>query len=309
MNPIVDEAIDFIFERARETKVVMTTLVAPPYNKMWEGISPNNFDGMIDALDEQQDVLTDKATLTSLAAAEWDHDIALLLADAVYGSSLARVKWKGDPVRRHLFEGLRNSAGGREEGYRAALDFESSWRAADAAWVFNPPLTLALFKQRREALRLRESAHIEADKTESLERSLFHVMANDVNEISVDWYETATTWFGPNTVPGALVRTIPTTYDPNRAPGVLAFKEMVSPAPNQMHLKWRAPRGEKFYIRAKGPGQPSFLNILDGVTDREWLGLGLAAGAWQLEGWATNQFGTGATSGVITVNIAAVAVA
>jgi hypothetical protein len=309
MNPIVDEAIDFIFERSRETKSVMTTIAAPPYNKMWDGVSPGNYGNMIDALDTQQEVLSDKAALTSLAAAEWDHDIALLLADAVYGSSLARVKWKNDPVKLHLFQGLRHGGVGRDEAYRQALDFESSWRAASPAWIFNPPLTLALFKQRREALRTREDAHIEAEKTESRERSLFHVMANDVNEISMDWYETATTWFGPNTVPGALVRTIPTTYDPDRPPGALVFKETMSAAPNQVLLKWRAPRGEKFFLRAKGPGQSEWQTIVENETFKEWVGLGLTAGVWQFEGWATNQFGTGPTSGIITVNVSATAVA
>jgi hypothetical protein len=309
MTPIVDEAIDFIFERARSTNEVMTQLVAPPYNWMWTGLSPGNYGNQIEALDLQLEVLTDKESATAVAAAQWDYDISLLLADAGFGASLGRVKYKHDPVRLHLFEGLRHGGGGREESYRQALDFEGSWRAADPAWIFRAPLTLALFKQRREALRGREDAYVTADKNEARERSLFHVMANDLNAISVDWYETATTWFGANTVPGALIRTIPTTYDPARPPGALAFTESMSAAPNQVHLKWRAPRGEKFFLKAKGPGQTEWQMILENATDKEWVGLGLAAGAWQFEGWATNQFGTGASSGIITVNVAATAVA
>ena len=172
MNPIVDEAIDFIFERSRATKSTMTTLGGPPYNWSWAGLSANNYQDQIAQMDDLLDVLNEKETITSVAAAQWDHDIALLLADAVFGSSLARVKYKNNPVLLHLFEGLRHGGGGREVSYRQALEFEKSWKAADAAWVFQPGLTLALFKQRREALRTREDAHVDAEKAEAVERAV-----------------------------------------------------------------------------------------------------------------------------------------
>jgi hypothetical protein len=310
MNPIIDEAIDFIFERARDTKAVMITLGAAPYNWAWTGgVSPGNFGNQIEALDDQLEVLNDAEAVTSTAAAQWDHDLDLLLADAVFGSRLARVKYKSDPVKLQLFEGLRHGGGGRDVGYKQALDFESSWRAADPAWVFQAPLTLALFKQRRESLRTREEAHVTASKAEQKERAYLHVLANDLNGIAVDWYEVASATFAENTVPGALVRTIPTTYDPNRPPGALVFTEQMSAAPNQARLVWRAPRGEKFTIKARGPNAAEFQVIVDAVTDKEWIGLGLASGQWSFEGFATNQFGQGPTSEVVHITVAAAAVA
>ena len=309
MNPIVDEAIDFIFERSRATKSTMITLAAPPYGWQWTGLSTNNYRDQIVRMDDQLSVLSERETTTSVAAAQWDHDINLLLADAVFGSALARVKYKHDPVRLHLFEGLRHSGGGREVSYRQALEFEKSWKAADPAWVFQPLLTLALFKQRREALRTREDAHVDAEKAEAVERAQFHVLANEVNEVAVDWYEVATATFGPDTVAGALIRTIPTTYNPSQPPGELVFTAHLAVAPNQGHLLWRAPRGEKYYISGQGPNDAQFQLLLDGVTDREWIGLGLAAGLWQFQGYATNQFGPGAVSEIVSINVPAVAVA
>ena len=309
MNPIVDEAIDFIFERSRATKSIMVTLAAPPYGWQWPGLSASNYRDQIGRMDEQLEVLSERETTTSVAAAQWDHDINLLLADAIFGANLARVKYKKNPVLLHLFEGLRHGGGGREVSYRQALEFESSWKAADAAWVFQPGLTLALFKQRREALRTREEAHVDAEKAEARERALFHVMANEVNEVAVDWYEVATATFGPDSVPGALVRTIPTTYNPSQPPGELVFTAHMAVAPNQGHLLWRAPRGEKYFISGKGPNDAQFQLLLDGVTDREWVGLGLAAGLWQFHGYATNAFGQGVVSKVVPVNIPAAAAA
>ena len=309
MNPIVDEAIDFIFERSRATKSTMVTLGAAPYSWTWTSMSAENYRSLITMMDDRLGVLNEKETTTSVAAAQWDHDISLLLADAIFGSSLARVKYKNNPVLLHLFEGLRHSGGGREVSYRQALEFEKSWKAADAAWVFQPGLTLALFKQRREALRTREDAHVDAEKAEAVERAQFHVLANEVNEVAVDWYEVATATFGPDSVAGALVRTIPTTYNPSQPPGELVFTAHMAVAPNQAHLLWRAPRGEKYFISGKGPNDAQFQLLLDDVTDREWIGLGLAAGLWQFKGYATNAFGQGAGSEIVSINIAATAAA
>jgi hypothetical protein len=309
MNPIVDEAIDFIFERSRETKSVMVTLGQPPHNWTWTGVSSGNYENLIKAMDDQLVLLGDKEAVTSVAAAQWDHDISLLLADAVFGSSLARVKYKNNPVLLHLFEGLRHGGGGREVSYKQALEFEKSWKAADPSWVFQPGLTLAQFKLRREALRTREDAHVDAEKAEAVERAQFHVLANDVNEVAVDWYAVATATFGPNTVAGALVRTIPTTYNPAQPPGQLVFTAHMAVAPNQAHLLWRAPRGEKYFISGKGPNDAQFQLLLDDVTDKEWVGLGLASGLWQFQGYATNEFGQGPVSDVVSINVPAIAAA
>jgi hypothetical protein len=78
----------------------------------------------------------------------------------------------------------------------------------------------------------------------------------------------------------------------------------MSGAPNTLHLVWRAARGERFYIRAKGPGATEFTTILNGVDITEWLGLALTPGLWEIEGYATNEHGQGATSEKVTVTVA-----
>jgi hypothetical protein len=310
MNPVVDEAIDFIYGRARDTKAVMTTLTNAPYNWSWGGISPENFRNMIDGLNTQMEVLNNAETATSLAAGLWDREIASLLGQSMLGASAARAKWVRDAVKLQFFQGLRHGGRGRDVSYHQLLDFESAWRTTDPAWVFETGLTLAIFKQRREALRLGlEVAHVDAEKNEAKERSILHLMANDVNEVCVGWYEVATSKFDPDSVPGALVRTIPTTYNPSQPPGPLQFTAHMAVAPNQVHLLWRAPRGEKFFISGKGPGDAQFQLLLDGGTDKEWIGMGVAAGAWEFKGHATNQFGQGAESEIVAVNVPAAAAA
>jgi hypothetical protein len=83
----------------------------------------------------------------------------------------------------------------------------------------------------------------------------------------------------------------------------------LSAASNQVHLVWRAARGEKFFISARRPGAVTFDVILNGVTDTEWLRLGLTPGAWAFQGYATNQYGQGEASEAVSINVAAAAAA
>lgn len=300
-----DPTLDFSLERARATKAIMTSLLAAPYNFQWDGISPNNFQNMIDGVDGQVEVLAEAEAHTTDAAAFWDQDLDLLIADAALGTRLGRVKFSANAAKLRQFDLLRYRVVGRDGRYAQALAFEKAWKTADAAWVFKSGLAQAQFKTRRLAIVDREEAHVEAVAAERLQRALLHGMAEGVNEISVKWYDVATATFAEPTVPGQLIRTIPTTYDPNRVPGKLRFTAHLSTAPNHGHLLWRAARGQRFYILAKRPGATEFELILEGVTDNEWMGLGLMPGLWSFQGYATNQHGEGATSEVVQLTVAA----
>jgi hypothetical protein len=300
-----DPTLDFILERARPTRAIMTTLAAAPYNFQWDGISPNNFQNMIDGVDTQVEALAEGEAGTTDAAAFWDQDLDLLIADAALGTRLGRVKYADDAVKLRHFELLRYPNSGRNGRYLQALGFEKAWKKVNPAWVFKTGLTQAQFKTRRLAIVGREEAHVEAITDERNERALLHSMADAVNQICVKWYDVATATYGSDTVAGQLIRTIPTTYDPNRVPGRLRFTAHLSAAPNHGHLIWRAARGHKFYILARRPGAPEYELILDGVTDNEWMGLGLMPGVWSIKGYATNQFGQGEESEVVTFTVAA----
>lgn len=301
----MDESLDFVFERALSTKGLMFRLLQPPSNWSWRGLSPNNFSDQLRGLDDQLVRLKEFEAGTTGAGALWDQDLDLLLADSSLGTRLARVEFQNDRFKSSLFASLRNNGTSRVARYEQALDFEVAWKKADAQWVFKSGLTLADFTLRRKAIRTREEAHDIAERDERNERLLLHSQADDLNAVCVDWYEVATATFAEHTVPGQLVRSIPTTYDPNRPPGRLEFVAHMSVAPNQVHLKWRAPRGEKHFIFGKGPGASEPTLMLDGVTDREWVGLGLSAGLWEFQGYARNQFGQGPASDAVQVTIAA----
>ena len=300
-----DIALDTNLERAYATKPIMDTLAAAPYLWSWGGMSPNNYGDQRQAVEVQIVGLGLARAATGVAATQWDLDLDGLIAAASDGSRLARGRYKAQPVKFQLFEGLKYPTAGRTARYQQALDFEVAWQLAEPAWVFQTGLTLAAYRLRREAIVTgAQVAHAAADAAEGHERAKLHFMADELHRVSVDWYEEATVKFDADTVPGQLVRTIPTSYNPNRGPTQLKFTAHMSGAPNTIHLVWRAARGEHFFIKAKGPGAANFSTILNGVTDTEWVGLGMAPGAWEFEGYATNQYGQGEMSAVAPVLVA-----
>ena len=131
-----DENLDFIFERARTTKPVMSTLAAAPYAWMWNGISPENFGNQIQALNDQVDALATAEADTTFAAAQWDSELATLVADAALGTRSARVHFETQAVTLPLFDRLRFPNAGRHGRYKQANRFEKAWAKADAAWHF-----------------------------------------------------------------------------------------------------------------------------------------------------------------------------
>lgn len=297
--------MDFILERARATRPIMVTLASPPYNWMFDGPSPGAYEGQIQAVDDQVDVLAEAEAATTDTAALWDVDLETLIADAMLGNRLAQGKFAALPVKLRQFDNLRFKPNGREARYKQASAFEKAWKKADAAWLFKPGLTLAQFTTRRKAIRDREDAHGDAVCDERHERALLHSMAADLNAVSVKWYDIATATFAENTVPGQLIRTVPTTYNPNRPPGQLRFTAHLSSAPNHGHLIWRAARGKHFFIEAKGPSAAGFEIFIENVTDTEWMGMGLEPGVWQFRGYATNEHGQGELSEVVQITVAA----
>jgi hypothetical protein len=305
----LDPSLDFILERGRDTKAVMDKLAGPPHNWTWTGVSPDDFGDKIASVDAQIKALADAEAATTAAAAHWDQQLDSLLEAAALGLRLGRVKFKEQPIKLRLFEGLRTNGTGRDARYKQALDFEAAWEKADPTWQFKPTLTLAVFKTNRLAITGLQEAHVAAEKHEQHERAYLHSLAEAVNQVNVDWYEVATATFGEKSVAGQLVRTIPTTYDPNRPPSQLVFTESLTPAPSQAQVSWRAARGERFYISAQAPGAAAFELILNGTAETEWTGQRLAAGLWRFKGYASNQFGNGPESDVVELTVAVAAAA
>jgi hypothetical protein len=284
----------------------MLVLQEAPYDWEWDRITPVAFGDLIRELEEQRVTHAGAEADLGFAGSHWDHELQGLVDDAIMGVKLGRVYFKEQPVLASLFEDLRFPTAGRDGRYRQVLAFEKSWQRANAAWVFKPGLALADFRARRKAIRDLEEAHVEAERNERFERARLQHLATTLNGLCVDWYEVATASFAEPTVPGQLIRTVPTTYDPNRPPGPLKLVAQAVADSDDAQLSWRADRGVKFDIYAEGPAGGGFVRIITGATEKRWTLRGLAPGRWRLKGYAENQFGQGKESEVVELLVTGV---
>ena len=295
----LSQSVDGILERVGATQPILQ-LLEQKYAWAWPELDPAEF---VQKLAEARELDVDVCEATAEvrgAAGELDVRVREVFEDVSLGLRLARLRFKRQPAKAELFAGLRLNNTGRESRQQQALDFELSWKKADPIWVF---------RAQRLALRELEEAHGAAAKDEMYARGLLRESARWLHEECVDWYEAATATFDEGTVPGQLIRTIPTTYDPNRPPGPLVFTRAESPAAGAAALRWRSPRGEKFIIWVLAPGATAWTKLLDGVKENSWSAEKLAAGTWRCKGRALNKFGEGTESEVVTVPVAAVAAA
>lgn len=290
------QSIDEVLERAYAARPTMQTLEGPPYNWDWPEGASGVFAERIAEVNELVVELADAEAKLSLAASLWDQS-----ANAVYelvslGQRMGKLRFKGQRAKLKLFERLRLNNTGRESRQQQALAFEASWKKADPAWVFKEGLALGDFRTQRRALRDLEEAHADAVKDEMFTRASLHEAGLGLHDLCVDWYEAATLTFAEDTVPGMLVRTVPTTYDPNRPPGPLVFTRVESTDAGEAALRWRAPRGSRFVIESMAPGSSDWTMLLNEAQENSWTGQGMPGGFWKFRGQALNKFGEGAWS-------------
>lgn len=296
----------YIKDRSRKSALVMeqlaSTWTAPNFT------SPGNFRNMVDDLETQETLVSNKDAALAVAASQLDYVLDQWHTDSVTVLKIARGAFPGTD-HAGAWRALKAKGGGRERILREGRAIESAWQAASPAWVPKPGLTLAVFQSRRTTADAKQEAHDLMDKNANLERGLLGVKADTLYDLCVRWYEMATGAFAAGTMEGDLIRTIPTNYNANQAPGPLHFTESLAPAPNQVRLAWEAARGVHFNIYAKAPGAAEFSKILDAVTQASWVGTGLVAGEWAFKGEARNAAGLGEMSLPITVPVSLAAAA
>ena len=295
--------LPYIKDRSSQTSAVMLQLADNPPN--WTApnfISPQNFKGQLDEIQPQENKLSLREAQLAVAAGEWDSLLEAWHDEAVTVLALARPLFR-DTAKAPAWRAIRAGKSSRETVAATGRYIIAAWQASNAAWVPKPALTLAAFTARQTAATAKAAAHSAAETLVDVERGILHDQANNIYDLSVQWYELATGYFAPGTLAGSLIRTIPTAYNPNEAPGQLHFQLRFSPSPNSVQLGWNAPRGEHYNIYALAPGAAEFVKILDNVTQTSWQGQGLSAGQWAFKGEATNAAGAGPQSEVIVVPV------
>ncbi len=296
------EPLSYIKDRSVVTQLVMAQIaaewVAPGF------ITPAAFGVLITNLYAQENLLSDREAQLALVAGEWDTALGLWHGCSVCVTQVARGAFRGTD-KAGAWRNVRARRGSREKITQAGQAIESAWIAADAAWVPKSGLALTDYQALKNTSLDKQAANSAAQRNTNLERATLSVRADELYELSVQWYLMATGAFPAGTINGDLIRTIPTQYNPNVLPGRLNFSQHFSPAAGQVELVWGATRATTYNLFGKSPLGTEFELILEGVDQTSWLGTGLAPGTWAFKGEAVNASGTGEGSPVTIVPVAA----
>ena len=296
------EPLSYIKDRAVATHLVMAQIAAD-----WTApgfITPAAFGILITNLNAQVNLLSDREAQLALVAGEWDTALGLWHGCSVCVTQVARGAFRGTD-KAGAWRNVRARRGSREKITQAGQAVESAWIAADAAWVPKSGLALTDYQGLKNTSLNKQAANAAAERNTNLERATLGVRADELYDLSVQWYLMATGAFPVGTINGDLIRTIPTQYNPNVLPGRLNFSQHFSPAAGLVELVWSAPRATTYNLFGKSPLGTEFELILNGVAQTSWLGTGLAPGTWAFKGEAVNASGTGESSPVTIVPVAA----
>jgi len=292
-------SLPLIKDRGQKTFVIMNQIL--PIYTAPDFISPNNFNDLVLGVTTQENLLGMKESAQSATVDLLEASLASLHAESVYTLTVARVKFSGKSSK---WRKVKADGSSRERIIATGNKIIMAWANSDPLWVPGVGKTLGAFQGLVAAAVLKQQAFETAVGVADGERGILWDKADNVWDLSVQWYEVATAAFEADTPTGYLIRTIPTTYNPNEVPGQLHFTQHFSPAPNQVKLVWEAARGEHFNLYAKMPGAADFTLIAANITQASWMGEGLTAGEWLFKAEAKNASGLGEMSIIVTVPVA-----
>jgi len=153
------------------------------------------------------------------ARSAWDASLDTLHRLTMQGVSMAKNRFRNDPIKLSLVQDITTRGDSRQGILDEALEWETAWNKADAAWNPLPANTLPAFQTLRlqclEALQQDYKDKLSAWREMAGMLAQFARVMEDINEA---WYSDATDIFAAGTAEGDMIRgTIPTTYTPPAA--------------------------------------------------------------------------------------------
>jgi hypothetical protein len=218
------ETNEFIYARTIATVAAQKTFES---EWLWDEKTVVQWDADIAAYEAQRDVLAACDTTARLAQSRLDVAIDGLHQVTLQGLSMAKTKYRSQPVEAHILRTLTANSVNRGAVMEEALEWEVAWEEIDPAWVPVPGNTLAALAAAQGNCRalikdLAKQRTIVRRETKRLSQ-----LAEEMDDACVAWYSAAVHVFDVATVAGESIRKlVPTTYSP-----ASAAEKVVAPAP------------------------------------------------------------------------------
>lgn len=208
-----DSSQEFIETRVVATRNVQEQIAA---DWVWQELDLAGWDAKIAVLTTQK--ATERAAHTALETTigQLDAKIKLLERQKVLAIGMAKNRHRADAAKLALLESLQEKGDGRSATIEEAEDWIGVWTEIDPDWSPLPAVTLATFTTlKTECDTLNKTLGRQRTAWRRAAEDLGKLL-NDLDDLSITWYDDATRVFSPDTPQGALIRgQVPTTYTPD----------------------------------------------------------------------------------------------
>ncbi len=204
---------NFIKTRVVATRNVQEEIAA---DWLWQELDVAGWDAKIAALNAQE--ATERAAHTALETTigQLNAKIKLLERQKVLAIGMAKNRQRTDAAKLSLLDSLEEKGDGRSATIEEAEDWLGVWDEIDPTWSPLPGVTVASFTTlKSDCGTLNKTCGRQRTAWRHAAEDLGKLL-NDLDDLSVTWYDDATRVFAPGTPQGDLIRgQVPTTYTPD----------------------------------------------------------------------------------------------
>ncbi|MEI7534553.1 MAG: hypothetical protein WCK57_09300 [Verrucomicrobiae bacterium] len=150
------------------------------------------------------------------ARALWDKSLDQLHRLTMQGVSMAKSRYRNDPVKLALVENLTARGDSRPVILDEALEWETAWNEVEPTWNPLPANTLTAFGAlRAQCLKALQDDYKNKNSAWREQAGILNQLVANLEDMNVAWYSDATDVFAEGTAEGDMIRgTIPTTCSP-----------------------------------------------------------------------------------------------
>ena len=219
----MSQTLEFVKDRATKT-IAAAKAVAAQWT--WQEKTVAQMNAAVVAIvgdNTVTPVLPGQEKITSAAEQEmvnarsaWDAKLDTLHKLTMQGVSMAKNRYRNDPIKLSLVADLSARGDSRAAILEEALNWETAWSKAEPGWSPLATNTLAAFSP----LRLLCAEPLQQDYKDKLsawreQAGILNQMAHALEDVNEAWYSDALDVFPAGTAEGDMIRgTIPPTYTP-----------------------------------------------------------------------------------------------
>ena len=281
-------------------KVIFDTGVPP-----WQSgeISVADFKTKLDAARALLESESDEAVDTLGARGSRDANLETLRERGRNALANLRSKYRKDPVKLPVLNAVSLAGNSVTATVNDARQFSSAWAEVNAAYVAEDGLTLAAYDTLRGLCGTNQESVGKEGAEEATATGRVKVELEDLYDVCVAWYDTATRKYKEGTPFGILIRrhvpVTPTSGLDKPLQAVLTAE----PGIGQVNLTVGAEGATTFTIFTRLPGDTEWVPVVVAHETGSFMHTGLGTGFREYKAVGHNHDGDGPESEVVTVEV------